>query len=81
MKRLACIILFLGVFTSLALGATPDAKREMKMTNPSITSRAISAGGCFWYMEPPFEKNPARYKFYRYNSGRDTYLRKIWGEQ
>jgi len=25
------------------------------------------------------EKNPLRYRFYRYNSGRDQYLKRIWG--
>jgi len=25
-----------------------------------------------------YKKNPIRYKFYRYNSGRDQYLKKVW---
>ena len=27
------------------------------------------------------KKNPIRYKYYRYNSGRDQYLKKIWGNK
>ena len=31
------------------------------------------------YHQDFYQKNPVRYKFYRYNSGRDQYLKKIWG--
>ncbi len=31
------------------------------------------------YHQNFYKKNPIRYKFYRYNSGRDPYLEKIWG--
>jgi len=31
------------------------------------------------YHQKYYEKNPFRYKFYRYGSGRDKYLQKIWG--
>jgi peptide methionine sulfoxide reductase msrA/msrB len=38
----------------------------------------------FWpaeaYHQDYFKKNPLRYKYYRYNSGRDQYLEKIWGD-
>jgi peptide methionine sulfoxide reductase msrA/msrB len=30
------------------------------------------------YHQDYYKKNPLRYKFYRYNSGRDRYLKKIW---
>lgn len=30
------------------------------------------------YHQDYYQKNPLRYKFYRYNSGRDQYLKKIW---
>ena len=30
------------------------------------------------YHQDYYKKNPLRYKFYRYNSGRDQYLKKIW---
>ncbi|WP_275975305.1 peptide-methionine (R)-S-oxide reductase MsrB [Alkalimarinus coralli] len=38
----------------------------------------------FWpaeeYHQDYFKKNPIRYKFYRYNSGRDQFLEATWGE-
>lgn len=39
--------------------------------------------GKFWkaedYHQDYHKRNPIRYKYYRYNSGRDQYLEKIWG--
>lgn len=32
------------------------------------------------YHQDYYKKNPIRYKFYRYNSGRDQYLDEVWGE-
>jgi peptide methionine sulfoxide reductase msrA/msrB len=32
------------------------------------------------YHQDYWKKNPVRYKFYRYNSGRDQYLEKTWGK-
>jgi methionine-S-sulfoxide reductase len=32
------------------------------------------------YHQKYFTKNPIRYKFYRYRSGRDQFLTKVWGE-
>ena len=31
------------------------------------------------YHQDYYKKNPLRYKYYRYTSGRDQYLKKIWG--
>jgi peptide methionine sulfoxide reductase msrA/msrB len=33
------------------------------------------------YHQDYYKKNPLRYKFYRFNSGRDQYLKKVWGEE
>lgn len=33
------------------------------------------------YHQDYYKKNPIRYKFYRYNSGRDQYLEKTWGNE
>ena len=33
------------------------------------------------YHQKYYEKNPIRYKFYRYNSGRDQYLKKKWSDK
>ncbi len=32
------------------------------------------------YHQDYYKKNPIRYKFYRHNSGRDQFLKKVWGE-
>jgi len=32
------------------------------------------------YHQYYYEKNPLRYKFYRYGSGRDAFLKKVWGK-
>ncbi len=31
------------------------------------------------YHQDYYEKNPIRYKYYRYNSGRDQFLERVWG--
>ncbi len=33
------------------------------------------------YHQDYYKKNPLKYKFYRYNSGRDQFLEKIWGDK
>jgi len=33
------------------------------------------------YHQDYYKKNPVRYKFYRFNSGRDRYLTKVWGKE
>jgi peptide methionine sulfoxide reductase msrA/msrB len=33
------------------------------------------------YHQDYYKKNPIRYKYYRYRSGRDQYLEKIWGNE
>jgi len=33
------------------------------------------------YHQDYYKKNAVRYKFYRFNSGRDQYLEKIWGKE
>jgi peptide methionine sulfoxide reductase msrA/msrB len=33
------------------------------------------------YHQDYYKKNPLRYKFYRYNSGRDQFLEKVWGNE
>ncbi len=32
------------------------------------------------YHQDYYKKNPVRYHFYRYNSGRDQFLKKVWGK-
>lgn len=49
---------------------------------PFVTE--ISPATTFWlaekYHQDYYKKNPVRYKYYRYRSGRDQYLDKIWGK-
>ena len=33
------------------------------------------------YHQDYYKKNPVRYKFYRWNSGRDQFLTRVWGEE
>jgi methionine-S-sulfoxide reductase len=44
----------------------------------------ILAAGPFYpaedYHQDYSQKNPLRYKYYRYNSGRDQFLEKVWGK-
>ncbi len=49
------IALSIVVLTGLAVGGTMG-NEEMMIAEPSMTARAIFAGGCFWCMESDFEK-------------------------
>lgn len=33
------------------------------------------------YHQDYYKKNPLRYKYYRFNSGRDQFLQRVWGDQ
>lgn len=48
-----------------------------------VVTEILPAGPFFVaedYHQDYYKKNPLRYKFYRYNSGRDQFLEKIWGK-
>jgi peptide methionine sulfoxide reductase msrA/msrB len=54
-----------------------------RFSKPIVTE--ILPAGKFYraeeYHQDYYKKNPIRYKFYRYNSGRDQFLKKVWGNE
>ena len=53
-----------------------------RFDGPIVTE--ITKAGAFWpaedYHQDYYMKSPKRYKFYRFGSGRDRYLDKVWGK-
>jgi peptide methionine sulfoxide reductase msrA/msrB len=66
----------------LAEESKKDLARSGRFDKPIVTE--IQPAGPFYraeeYHQDYWKKNPIRYKFYRYNSGRDQYLAKVWGK-
>lgn len=63
-----------------------ESKKELgasgRFSKPIVTE--ILPASTFYraeeYHQDYYRKNPVRYKFYRYNSGRDQFLKKVWGD-
>ncbi len=59
-----------------------DLNHSKQFNDPVITE--LHPFTKFWvaeeYHQDYYKKNPVRYKFYRYNSGRDQFLDKTWGK-
>ncbi len=66
----------------LAEQSKEQLARSGRFDKPIVTE--IRPVGAFYraegYHQDYWKKNPIRYKFYRYNSGRDQYLAKTWGK-
>jgi methionine-S-sulfoxide reductase len=66
----------------LALASKRKLEESGKFDEPLVTE--IVQAPKFYpaeeYHQKYYEKSPVRYKFYRFGSGRDFYLKKTWGE-
>jgi len=68
-------------------GLAEKSKKELSETGrfmkPVVTE--ILESGIFYpaeeYHQDYYKKNPLRYKYYRYNSGRDQFLKRVWNQK
>ena len=78
-----------GIFTHteeqkrLAEASKKRLEQSGRYDKPIVTE--IRPAGPFYraeeYHQDYYKKNPVRYKFYRYNSGRDKYLEQVWAKE
>src|SRR6478672_8985891 len=69
--------------TQHSLAEASKAKVQARFKSPIVTE--IAAAGPFYKAEEYHQdyhlKNPIRYKFYRFNCGRDARLEELWGKK
>ncbi|HSW64373.1 MAG TPA: peptide-methionine (S)-S-oxide reductase MsrA [Dissulfurispiraceae bacterium] len=67
----------------LAEQSRAELGKSGRFLKPVVTE--IAEAGVFYqgeeYHQDYYKKNPIRYRYYRYNSGRDQFIKKNWGEQ
>lgn len=65
----------------LARASRDELNASDVLPHPVVTE--ITPAGTFWpaegYHQDYYKENPVRYKFYRYNCGRDQRLEELWG--
>jgi peptide-methionine (S)-S-oxide reductase len=78
-------------YRSAIFPATPEETRLAEQSRAAVAARfasdkvytEIRPAGAFWpveeYHQDYYLKNPVRYKYYRWNCGRDQRLEQIWG--
>jgi len=68
---------------ALAEKSKEELARSGRFAKPIVTE--IIKAPTFYraeeYHQDYYKKNPIRYKFYRFNAGRDQFLEKVWGKQ
>jgi peptide methionine sulfoxide reductase msrA/msrB len=68
---------------SLAEQSKKELEESGKFNKPIVTE--ITKFDAFYeaeeYHQDYYKKSPVKYKFYRFNSGRDQFLKKIWGDE
>lgn len=79
-------------YRSAIFAATPEERQQAEQSLAAVAARfpgqkvhtEIRDAGKFWpveaYHQDYYLKNPVRYKYYRWNCGRDQRLEKLWGE-
>ena len=74
--------IFYGNEAERAVAQKAKEKYERELGHPVVTQ--IIAAGPFYpaeeYHQDYYKKNPVRYKFYRFNCGRDERIKQVWGE-
>lgn len=71
-------------YTSAVFTNSDKEKKEFEKTKPkgNVATLLLPAKKFYpaeEYHQSYYKKNPIRYKFYRYNCGRDKRLKEIWG--
>lgn len=76
-------IFYHGEAQEEAANASKQRLEDSARTEEPIAVQVVEAGDFYRaeeYHQDYYEKNPVRYKFYRWNCGRDARLEEVWGD-